>query len=94
MKACQKIQSHKNDYLSSKKSETMEVGLRLRIKELETKLRHYRRDNEDLRDMNTKSVVMSKLHEIQERFKEHNIYDQKKTYRKIVCINRGIKRQK
>ena len=83
LKARQRIQSHKNDNLSSKKSETMEVGLQLQIEELETKLRCYRRDNEDLRDMNTKSEVMIKLHEIQERFKEQKNSDQKNHIEKL-----------
>ena len=42
----------------------MEVGLRLQIEKLEDKLKCYRKDNEQLRHMNTKSEVMIKLHEI------------------------------
>ena len=83
MKARQRIQSHKNDYLSSKKSETMEVGLRLQIEKLETKLRHYRRDNEDLCNMNTKSEAMIKLHNIQEKFNEQKISEQKNHIEKM-----------
>ena len=53
----------------------MDVGLQLQIEKLETKLRCYRRDNEDLRDMNTKLKVIIKLHNIQERFKEQKKID-------------------
>ena len=83
MKAHQRIQIHKNEYLPSKKLETMEVGLRLQIEKLETKLRSYRRDTEDLHDMNTKSEVTIKLHKIQEMFKEQKIHDQKNHIEKL-----------
>ena len=39
----------------------MEASLQLEIEKLEIKLRRYRRDNEDLRNTNTKSEVMIKL---------------------------------
>ena len=62
--ARQRIQSHKNDYLSSKKSKTMEASLQLQIEKLETKLQRYRRDNEDLHNINIKSKELIELHEL------------------------------
>ena len=61
----------------------MEAGLRLRIEELETMSRRYRRDNEDLCNINTKSEVLIELHELQEKFKEQQIFDQKNHIEKL-----------
>ena len=55
----------------------MEVGLRLQIEKLEDKLKHYWRDNEELREMNMKSEVMIKLLKMQKELKEQKISDQK-----------------
>ena len=65
----------------------MESDLRLQIEKLEAKLKRYRRDNEELRDMNTKSEVLIKLHKMQKELKEQKVSDQKKSYRKIVYLN-------
>ena len=55
----------------------MESGLRLHIEKLEAKLKHYRIDNEELQDLNTKSKVLIKLHKMQKEHKEQKISDQK-----------------
>ena len=36
----------------------MELGLQAQIEKLEAKLKRYRRDNEELRDINTKSKML------------------------------------
>ena len=51
----------------------MESHLRLQIEKLEAKLKHYRRDNEELRDTNTNSKVIIKIHEMQKELKEQKI---------------------
>ena len=51
----------------------MKTGLRLQIEKLEAKLKCYRRDNEELREMNTKSEVMIKLLKMQKELKEKKI---------------------
>ena len=61
----------------------MESRLRLQIEKLEAKLKRYRRDNEELRDMNTESEVMIKLHEIRDQFNEQKISDQKNHIEKL-----------
>ena len=55
----------------------MEFALRLQIEKLEAKLKHYQRDNEELRDINMKSEMLIKLHEMQKERKEQKISDQK-----------------
>ena len=55
----------------------MELGLQAQIEKLEAKLKRYRRDNEELQDMNMKSEVLIKLHKIQKEHKEQKISDQK-----------------
>ena len=57
-----KIENH--HHLVWKKSEIMESGLQPQIEKLEAKLKHYQRDNEELRDINTKSEMLIKLHKI------------------------------
>ena len=61
----------------------MESGLRLQIEKLEAKLKHYQRDNEELRDTNTKSEVIIKIHEMQKELKEQKISDQKNHIEKL-----------
>ena len=61
----------------------MESGLRLQIEKLEAKLKRYRRDNEELRDMNTKSEIMIKLHKMQKELKEQKNSDQKNHIEKL-----------
>ena len=70
----EKIEDH--HHLVWKKSEIMESGLRLHIEKLEAKLKRYRRDNEELQDMNTKSEVLIKLHKMQKERKEQKNFDQ------------------
>ena len=67
----------------SKKSEIVESGLRLQIEKLEAKLKHYRRDNEELRDTNTNLEVIIKIHEMQKELKEQKISDQKNHIEKL-----------
>ena len=55
----------------------MEISLQLQVEKLEGMLRHYQRDNDELRDMNNKLEIMIKIHEIQKEFKEREIFDQK-----------------
>ena len=55
----------------------MEVGLRLQIEKLESKLKNYERDNEELRDINTKSEMLIKLHKMQKERKEQKNSDHK-----------------
>ena len=54
----------------------MEVGLQVQIDKLEAKLKHYQRDNEELRDINMKSEMLIKLHKMQKECKEQKISDQ------------------
>jgi len=61
----------------------MESGLRLQIEKLEAKLKRYRRDNEELRDTNTNSEVIIKIHEMQKELKEQKISDQKNHIEKL-----------
>ena len=78
----------------TKEVKIMKFGLWLQIEKLEAKLKRYRRDNEELRDTNTNSEVIIKIHEMQKELKEQKIYDQKKSYRKIAYPNWEIKRRK
>ena len=61
----------------------MESGLRLQIEKLEGKLKRYQRDNEELRDTNTNSEIIIKIHEMQKELKEQNISDQKNHIEKL-----------
>ena len=61
----------------------MESDLRLQIEKLEANLQHYRRDNEELREMNRKSEEMIKLLKMQKELKEQKIYDQKNHIEKL-----------
>ena len=54
----------------SKISETMETGLQLQIEKSEAKLKHYRRDNEDLRDMYSTLEAIIEVHKMGEKCKE------------------------
>ena len=54
----------------------MEVGMQAQIEKLEAKLKHYQRDNEELRDINTKSKMLIKLHKMQKERKEQIISNQ------------------
>ena len=63
----------------------MEFGLQLQIEKLEAKLNCSRRDNEELRDTNTNSKVMIKIHEMQKELKEQKISDPKNHIEKLVA---------
>ena len=83
MKARQRIQNQKNDYLSSKKSKTMEAKLRL-----------YKEDNDELRDMNNNLEIRIKIHEIQKEFKEREIFDQKNDIENLSAKIEELKDEK
>ena len=55
----------------------MESGLRLQIEKLEANLKRYRRDNEELRDTNTDSEVIIKIHEMQKELKKQKFQSRK-----------------
>ena len=55
----------------------MESSLRLQIEKLEVKLKHYRRDNEELQDTNTNSEVIIKIHEMQKELRNKKISTRK-----------------
>ena len=61
----------------------MEARLRLQIEKLEAKLKCYQRDNEELRDTNTNSKVIIKIHVMQKELKEQKISDQKNHIEKL-----------
>ena len=61
----------------------MESGLRLQIDKLETNLKRYRRDNEELQDTNMNSEVIIKIHEMQKELKEQKISDKKNHIEKL-----------
>ena len=69
----------------------MESGLRLQIKELEAKLKRYRRDNEELRDINTKLEMLIKLHKMQKERKEQIISDQNNHIEKLLAQIKKLK---
>ena len=54
----------------------MEAGLQAQIEKLEAKLKRYRRDNEELQNINTKSEMLIKSHKMQKECKEQIISDQ------------------
>ena len=61
----------------------MEVGLRLQIEKLEDKLKRYQKYNEELRDINTKSKMLIKLHKMQKERKEQKNSNQKNHIEKL-----------
>ena len=77
----------------SKKSETMETGLRLQIEKLESKLKHYQRDNEDLRDRNKNLEIIIEIHKIEEKYKEKNISNQKNHIEKLYVQIEELKNE-
>ena len=58
-------------------------GLQLQIEKLEANLKCYRRDNEELWDINTNSEVIIKIHEMQKELKEQKNFDQKNHIEKL-----------
>ena len=61
----------------------MDIGLQVQIEKLEAKLKCYRRDNEELQNMNMKSEMLIKLHKMQKECKEQKISDQKNHIEKL-----------
>ena len=61
----------------------MEAGLQVQIEKLEAKLKRYQRDNEELRDINTKLEMLIKLHRMQKKCKEQSISDQNNHIEKL-----------
>ena len=69
----------------------MQASLRLQIEKLETQLRCYKKDNEDLHNINRKSEVLIELHELQEKFKERKIFDQENNIEKLSMQIKELK---
>ena len=69
----------------------MESGLQVQIEKLEAKLNHYRRDNEELQDMNMKLEVLIKLHKMQKECKEKKISDQNNHIEKLSAQIKKLK---
>ena len=84
-----KIEDH--HHLVWKKSEIMESGLKAQIEKLEAKLKHYQRDNEELRDINMKSEMLIKLHHMQKECKEQIICDQNNHIEKLYAQIKKLK---
>ena len=69
----------------------MELGLQAQIEKLEAKLKRYRRDNEELRDINTKSKMLIKLHKMQKEHKEQKISNQNNHIEKLLAQIQKLK---
>ena len=69
----------------------MEMGLQAQIEKLEAKLMRCRRDNEELRDINTKSEKLIKLHHMQKVCKEQIISDQNNHIEKLHAQIKKLK---
>ena len=69
----------------------MEVGLQAQIEKLEAKLKHYRRDNEELRDKNTKLEMLIKLYQMTQECKEQIISDQNNHIEKLYAQIKKLK---
>ena len=69
----------------------MESGLQAQIEKLEAKLKHYRRDNEELRDKNMKSEMLMKLHQMTKERKEQIISDQNNHIEKLYAQIKKLK---
>ena len=74
-----------------KKLEIMESGLRLQIEKLEAKLKRYKRDNEELQDINTKLEMLIKLHKMQKECKEQKLFDQNNHIEKLSAQIKKLK---
>ena len=68
-----------------KKLDIMESDLQVQIEKLEAKLKHYRRENEELRDTNTKSEMLINLHHMQKERKEQIISYQNNHIEKLYA---------
>ena len=69
----------------------MESGLQAQIEKLEAKLKHYRRDNEELRDKNMKSEMLIKLRQMTKERKEQIISDQNNHIEKLYAQIKKLK---
>ena len=69
----------------------MEAGLRLQIEKLEAKLKHYRRENEELRHTNMKSEILIKLNHMEKERKEQLISDQNNHIEKLYAQIKKLK---
>ena len=69
----------------------MEVGMEAQIEKLEAKLKHYRRDNEELQNMNMKSEMLIKLHKMQKERKEQKNFDQNNHIEKLSTQIKKLK---
>ena len=69
----------------------MEVGMQAQIEKLEAKLKCYRRDNEELQDINTKLEMLIKLHKMQKEHKEQIISDQNNHTEKLLAQIKKLK---
>ena len=69
----------------------MESGLQLQIEKLEAKLKRYQRDYEELWDINMKSKMLIKLHNMQKERKEQNISDQNNHIEKLSTQIKKLK---
>ena len=74
-----------------KKSDIMESGLQAQIEKLEAKLKQYRRENEELRDTNTKSKILIKLRQMTKERKEQIISDQNNHIEKVSAQIKKLK---
>ena len=76
----------------------MEAGLRLQIEKLEAKLKHYRKENEELqnkneelRRTNTKSEILIKLNHMEKERKEQLIFYQNNHIEKLCAQIKELK---
>ena len=69
----------------------MEFGLQAQIEKLEAKLKRYQRDNEELRDINTKSEMLIKLHKMQKERNEQKVSNQNKNIEKLSAQFKKLK---
>ena len=69
----------------------MESDLKLQIEKLEAKLKHYRINNEELQDLNTKLKVLIKLHKMKKERKEQKISDQNNHIEKLSAQIKKLK---
>ena len=72
----------------------METSLQLQVEKLESILRHYQRDNDELRDMNNTLEIKIKIHDIQNNFKEREIFNKKHNIQKLSAKIEELKDEK
>ena len=69
----------------------MDSGLQVHIEKLEAKLKRYRRDNEELQDMNMKSEILIKVHKMQKECKKQKISSQNNHIEKLSTQIKKLK---